>query len=505
MKKLLCLLPVLLLLLFSYACAEVSVSFTPANPRVGDYVDVQVTCSREGAQSVRYTLSTEEETVFKGEEDSHFTASFRPRTEGAHTLTVTVVYGKKDEEQASVTVPVAGEAPVQAGDDIVYSQKDGWWHDKPYSKTHKRSVEKAGCALFALSHALQRMGHTGDEVQPDALAARYTKMYIPNRGTDNERLLKTAGEDFGFETHGDLVESEAELKSWFAQGSYFSFSIVIGHIALADGISEDGSKVHIVDSAPGATFERIKKGAVYYQSPDGSFQEAKGPEELPGIRYFFETGEYGGMTYWLDLSYCARQGMRPIRDPWLRFRENRTERISALEYAGAMVSKVTVGETEERVNTRELVWTTLGSDTPQLVIVTGAKGAAFLDGNGEKKEGISKAIPWGTMLPALEIGEKACLVAYKDAFGYVKRDLVELLAVETGDFRTGLITVNGKTAGTTPVSIRKEPSGKAREIAGWKPGTPVAVVGRVDGYWLLEGKGQRGWAPEKYVKTEGAE
>ena len=35
---------------------------------------------------------------------------------------------------------------------------DGWWRGKVYSKEHKRTLESSGCALFALSHALQRIG-----------------------------------------------------------------------------------------------------------------------------------------------------------------------------------------------------------------------------------------------------------------------------------------------------------------------------------------------------------
>ena len=36
------------------------ITFSPENPRVGDYVDVTVTADREGAQGVRYTLATPE-------------------------------------------------------------------------------------------------------------------------------------------------------------------------------------------------------------------------------------------------------------------------------------------------------------------------------------------------------------------------------------------------------------------------------------------------------------
>ena len=53
----------LLVFLFASASAEVEITFSPGNPRAGDYVDVTVRPGREGALGVRYTLSTPEGTV----------------------------------------------------------------------------------------------------------------------------------------------------------------------------------------------------------------------------------------------------------------------------------------------------------------------------------------------------------------------------------------------------------------------------------------------------------
>ena len=509
-KTLLCLAALLLAMLGASAAAEAKITFSPENPKMGEYVDVTVTPDREGAVAVRYELSTPNGVVYKEKDkdkdrkdSAHFTASFRPREEAEYTLTAILVYGKKDTESVSVTIPVSGSVPVQEGSEVIYSQKDGWWHDKVYSKKHHRSLEKAGCAIFTLSHALQRMGVSGEDVLPDRLAEKYTGMYIEGRGTDNERLLFTAGAEYGFQTHQDLVESEEELRTWFRRGSRFSFMIVIGHIAYADALSEDGTKVHIVDSAPGATWERIKNASLYVQDSDGGFTAVQSPEEIPGCRWFFESGEYGGLEYWLDISYCAKQGMRPIRSSWLSLDG---APVTDMEYAGALVSKVSVsGGEAQRVNTRDLQWTTAGAENPQLVLVTGKKGASLLDGNGKKKEGVSKPIPYGTMLFGLEASEKQYFVAWKDVFGYISKDAAELLPVSGDSFRTGLISLNGKTAGTSPVAVRREPSAKAKSIGEWKPGTPVAVVSKVSDFYLLEGKGLRGWVSEKYLTLEGAD
>ena len=73
------------------------------------------------------------------------------------------------------------------------------------------------------------------------------------------------------------------------------------------------------------------------------------------------------------------------------------------------------------------------------------------------------------MLFVLEVTDKHYYVAWKDSFGYIKRDTAELLPVSGDDFRTGLISLNGKTAGTSPVNVRKDPSPKGKSIGEWKP------------------------------------
>ena len=378
MKKFWPLAGLLLSLLIFPAFAEVQVSVSPASVRAGDYVDVSVSASREGAQGVIYSLSAGGETIFKGELTDHWTAAFRPRTEADHVLTVTVVYGKKDTESASVTVPVSGAAPVQEGPDVVYQQKDGWWKNKKYAI---RSVQKAGCALFTLSHALQRMGMTGEDLLPDALARTYKAFYVEGRGTANESFLRKAGETYGFSTLPDLITSPDTIVSCLKRGDFFSFMIVTGHIALADRISESGDMVHIVDSAAGATYERIKGESPWIQLEDGTFAAAKTPEEMPGLRWYFETGEYGGAEYWLPLSYCAGQGMRLIRPAWLTLSDGAEDPVPvSVDYFGSLIAKVILNGESVRVPVTQLQWNCIGSDQPLIALVTRNGDAQFSDG-----------------------------------------------------------------------------------------------------------------------------
>ena len=497
-------LALLLLALFCVsAAAETEISFTPENPKKGEYVDVTVTPGREGAVGVRYELSTNSGAVCKSENVTHYTASFRPREEAVYTLTVTVVYGKKDEESASVTIPVSGTAPVQEGSDVVYSQKDGWWHNVMYrTKKPIETVEKGGCAIFSLSHILQRLGHTGSEVLPDALAKKYSRFYIPGRGTDNPGLINQTSGEYGFVTQEDLIETHRGIVTCLRRGDLMTFMVVTGHIAMADGISEDGTKVHVVDSATGATFERKDrwktKGHIFYQEEDGSFTEATSADQLPGIRWFFETGDYGGMAYWMDLHYCAHQGMRLVRVPWLQAKTETGTQPATLDYSGALVSKVLIGEESVRIPTRDLEWTTAGSETPQIALVTKKGGANLLDGDGDVLKRYSKKLNPGTMLTVLGFEDDLLYVFWKDTFCYIARKDVDLLPVQQEGFSTGIISMNGKTAGTAKVTARTGPKAKAARVTEWTIGTPAAVVSTEGDFIQVEAKGRRGWIQQKY-------
>ncbi len=509
-------------LLLAFACSaalgEVRVSVTPENPRVGDYVDVTVVPDRENYQEITYELLYDGEKsitykpVNNGKDTkTHLTASFRPRQECTCTLRVTVTYGRKDKETAEITVPVSGFAPEQEGPEVVYSQKDGWWYKKWYSKANGRDLQKSACAIFTLSHALQRMGYTGDSVKPEALGKAYSYFYRVGEGTSNSGLITKAAEDYDFVTQQDLIHSVKELAASLRRGDLFSFSIVDGHIALGDGLSEDGTKVHIVDSAPGATFERIRaKGSIFFRNEDGSFTQADSPEDLPGMRWFFETHEYGGMEYWMDIDYCALHGMRLIRKHWLKADSGAGLTGVTVEYAGAMMATVRRGEETWRTAARDLVLTGGEPHAPKIALVTAKKGTTLKDGMG-KALPKKKAIRQNAMVLVLDAQEDLYYVWWDNSFGYLTPADVKLLDPVEGDFATGVIAVNGSTSGTRTVAVHRNPKARSDTIDTWKTGTPVAVVEKSGDFYLLEGKGTRGWVHQKYLildrqeNTEGSQ
>jgi len=490
----------------SAAVAEVKVTFVPENPRVGDYVDVTVSPDRDGYQEIAWELLYDGEKsityrpVNNGKETkTRLNASFRPRKECICTLRVTVTYSRKDKETAEITIPVSGFAPAQEGPDVIYSQKDGWWYKKWYSKANGRDLQKSACAIFTLSHALQRMGFTDESVQPEVLGKTYSYFYRPGEGTNNSGLIAKAAEVYDFVTQQDLMRSVKEITFSLKQGDLLTFSIVDGHIALGDALSEDGTKVHIVDSAPGATFDRIRtKGNIFYRNADGTFTQTDNPDEIPGSRWFFETHEYGGMEYWMSIDYCALRGMRMIRKPWLKADPGTGAVGVTVEYAGAMMSKVVRGEESWRVPTRELILTGSEPHAPKVAIVTAKKGTTLKDGVGKVISG-HKAIRQNALVLVLEAGEDACYAWWDNTFGYLTLADITLLDAEPEGFATGVIAMNGSTSGTRTVAVHRNPKANSDKLESWKTGTPVCVVEKKGDFYLLEAKGFRGWVHEKYV------
>ena len=272
---------------------------------VGQVLDIAVQAwTRE---KCAYSLALEGVKIAESKDDGHFAAAYRPRKAGNYTLTVTVTdeAGKAASVSADFTV-TEGEA---AGLELPYSQKDGWWLDQPYRAS---TLDQSGCAIFTLSHALQRMGKTGDDLTPAALAKTFALCLTPD-GTNNERLIREAAAAYGFSTRSALIGDAKQLRTLLQDGALFSFSIARGHIALIDGLSEDGSMVHVVDSAPGATFTRIVGDSLYRRMNSGSFRAVLSLDEAPGARWYFETGEYGGLEYWLRIEYAAKRGARLIQ------------------------------------------------------------------------------------------------------------------------------------------------------------------------------------------------
>ncbi|MBR4502666.1 MAG: BACON domain-containing protein [Clostridia bacterium] len=189
---------------------------------------------------------------------------------------------------------------------LVFSQFDGTWDRVKYRHSN---LQDSGCAVFTLASALRKLGFVSENASPAALADKYSYCLVDG-GTLNSTLVGNAARDFGFRTRYDLYNDRESVEALFAKGAIFSFSIVKGHIALADAISEDGSMIHIVDSAMSATFSRLNNAQAYIRLSDGSFSAVSDPSQVPGALYYIETESWSGGEYWLEAPYVLRRGVR---------------------------------------------------------------------------------------------------------------------------------------------------------------------------------------------------
>lgn len=286
----------------------ITIRIEPENIHTGD--NVHITVNTEKGVTCRFAVY-EGKNVIEGKENKHFDTYYRPRKEGLHCVEVSVKdeTGKDTATEIFFTVDEQTEEKQQQDGFILYSQKDGWWLDKKYSSSN---LDVSGCAIFTLAHALQCLNYDGDKIRPENLAKKYAFCLVDG-GTLNQTLIGRTARDFGYKTQEDLYKNPNTIKEKLNDGAVFTFAIVKGHIALAAGWDETAGKVMIIDSAPSCTLERIQNGTMYYKTEDGQYQPISDLSEVPGTQYYFESDQFGGLIYYLDLDYVAKRGVRLIQ------------------------------------------------------------------------------------------------------------------------------------------------------------------------------------------------
>lgn len=490
MKKWLAAFLLLLLLLVPWAClGEAELSVSRADYALGEAVRLTLTGDRE-IKSCKYTVTLDGQEIFRQKTaDKHMDVCYLPRLPGTYRIDAAVTFQDKKKETASCEFLVSGTNAVQPAS-ALYSQKDGTWAEVKYGREH---LEKAGCAIFTLSNALHALGHTGEETEPAALASRYGHCLIQG-GTSNVRLINQAARDFGFVTQSALVKSEAGIRDLARDGAVFTFSIVKGHIAYACELNEDGTKIRIVDSAPSATMERIKSGSLYRLSEEGSFVQVKELSEFPEGKYYFETGQYGGLTYWMDLSYVAKRGVRIIQPKWLKVRTDEGEQEAELVTFGTIESVVKAGGETLTLPTNRLLWKT-ETETPEAVFVVSKKAAILLDSGGTQID----RVPRGALLPLIAREEDRFCVRFEGRLGYLTGEDAEAVSIPPEEVREGVVHINGTVSGKSNVGFRRSPLSNSTQIGYWPTGTKIWVLEEQDGFYLAEAEGMRGWLLPKNV------
>ena len=263
------------------------------------------------------------------------------------------------------------------------------------------------------------------------------------------------------------------------------------------GIDENAKMVRIVDSAPSATFERIKKGKIYIRQ-DGEYKEISDPSELPGARYYFETGYYGGAEYYMDLSYCARRGGRLIRPSWLFYLGSEGKIGAGAVEIGIGESRISINGKEQTVATRELQWGSAGQ--PKLAVVTEKKNIKMVNADGKRIGTIAPC----RVLPVLAEEDGRVYIIDGETRGYLKTESIEIAEPAAGEILKGQISVNGNTSGWAKVKMRFGPSEKQKVIDNWRTGTEVTLLAKSGEFWQVEGRGMRLWVHQDYLTADAA-
>ena len=482
----------LLLLISVTALGEAAVSPERAAYALGEAVRLTVTGDR-AIKHCRYTVTLDDKVLFQQKSnDKHTDVYYLPRQPGTYRIDAAVTFADKKKETASCEFLVTELEALEAADSL-YSQKDGSWDRVKYGS---EQLEKSGCAIFTLSNALHALGHTGEETEPAALASRYGYCLIQG-GTSNVRLITQASRDFDFVTQSALVKSEAGIRDLIRDGAVFTFSIVRGHLAFACELSGDGTKVRVIDSAPSATMERIKKSSLYRLDEAGNFTEVEDLSEFPEGKYYFETGQYGGLTYWLDLSYVAKRGVRIIQPGWLKVKTDSGEEDAELVAFGTVESAVQVNGETKILPTGSLIWKA-ETEMPAAVYVVSKKTALLLDSGGTQID----RVPRGALLPLIAQEEDRFCVRFEGRLGFLSLEDGEAVSIPPEEAKEGTVHINGTVSGKSNVGFRRSPLSNSTQIGYWPTGTKVWVLEEEDGFLLAEAEGKRGWILPKNVQME---
>ena len=139
------------------AAAETAVVLGTKMPAAGEKVVLEISDDRTDRFS--YVLMHGSRTVGSADDTDETRLGFVPQEAGDYLLRVLPAGYEEDAFYFSFTV---GEARKEDGGFILYGQKDGQWTTVPYGSS---TLEASGCAIFALSHALQRLGYHGEDIE----------------------------------------------------------------------------------------------------------------------------------------------------------------------------------------------------------------------------------------------------------------------------------------------------------------------------------------------------
>ena len=209
--------------------------------------------------------------------------------------------------------------PLTAEHGIIQIYSQGGYPDIVYSRDGS-SLADNGCGLLTLNHAMQWIGMR-DVPSPESMAQ--TDMGRGSLGFDPGYFVNSA-ETYGFLAEdlycccNDRERFKARLEELFSRGQAVTLHVkgdngftgrrTPGHYCLGVELTEDLSKVHIIDSSSGTTLGVLKSSAYngYYYA-DGALEPiGKAWDLAKTIRAVTgdQASDYAsGAEYWVDYDF----------------------------------------------------------------------------------------------------------------------------------------------------------------------------------------------------------
>ena len=211
---------------------------------------------------------------------------------------------------------------IVAADRIAIYSQDSAWEGISYSGS---TLTEYGCGLFTVHHAMQWVGI--DPVpSPAAMAETDRKRgFYSNEASYFTRSAGVHGyfaEDL-WKSCYDADTFRNSLTEVFARGGAVTLHVsginrwsvngrINGHYFLGVGISDDGDKVHIVDSSAGTTLGVVRDTTYNAYCHDGSafipLDKGWGVDEtIRAVSFGRKSAYASGCEYWVDIGFIQQK------------------------------------------------------------------------------------------------------------------------------------------------------------------------------------------------------
>ncbi len=172
-------------------------------------------------------------------------------------------------------------------------------------------------------------------------------------------------------------------------------------------------------------------------------------------------------------------------------------------YVGLARSRIRIGQDEMMVNTCDLAWSTEAPENQVLAVVNANRvGYANLRDNTSTRSFIMNHCITGRVVRVLATGKNWTMVDYDGMRGYVLTDSLIFHANSIRSYETGLISINGRTTGKSPINIRAKAKSGARILGEYVLGTPLTIFYRDDKWCEVDVAGWHGYILTEYVTLE---